>query len=99
MTNPKTADLDGGAQRVDLPKYRPGEGDSASASGVSGAASFLLEFKSSEHEGMFSRRDRGGGTEGRVFVKPMMEARGHTGYLTFARLAPRSAGDVKPKRE
>ena len=41
----------------------------------------------------------GGGTEGRVFVKPMMEARGHTGYLTFARLAPRSAGDVKPKRE
>ena len=50
-----------GAQRVDLPKYRPGGGDSASASGVSGAASFLLEFKSSEHEGMFSRSvDRGG---------------------------------------
>ena len=41
----------------------------------------------------------GGETEGRVFVKPMMEARGHTGYLTFARLAPRSAGDGEPKRE
>ena len=29
----------------------------------------------------------------RVFAKPNMEARGHTGYLTFARLAPVSSGD------
>ena len=47
-----------GDQRVDLPKYRPGN---SSRAGSGGAASFLLEFKSSEHEGMFSKSvDRGG---------------------------------------